>query len=88
VAFVAGGPLLTLTLQIEERIVDPNRHSHQENDRLGRIGSVEGMAGERGQADRAEHRREGEQHRHAGRDEGAERQATASSSGCTRLRAD
>ena len=67
---MAGGTLLALTLQIEEGVVDSDRHPHQQDHRLGRVGGMEDVARERREPHRGKHRREGEQDRYAGGDEG------------------
>ena len=69
----APRPLLALAAEVEERVVDADRHPDQQDHGLGRVAGRDHMARERGQTDRREHAREGEQHRQAGRDERAER---------------
>ena len=71
---VPGRALLALALHVEERVVDPDRHAHQQDHRARRVRRVRDVADERREADRAEHRREREQHRQAGGDERAERE--------------
>ena len=40
-----GVPLLPLALQVEERVVDADRHPHQQDHRVGRVGRVGEVAG-------------------------------------------
>ena len=70
---VAGCALLALALEIEQRVVDPDGHPHQQDHRLGRIGGMKNVAGKRREPDRPQHGREGEQDRYARGDERAER---------------
>ena len=69
---VPSGPLLALPLEVEQRVVDTDGHSDQ-HDHAGHGGLGMDQVRERGgDAHRRRHRREGEQHGHAGGDQGAE----------------
>ena len=72
VAAVPGLALLSLALDIEERVVDADRHSDQEHHGVRRVRCVHDVARELREPDRAEHGREREQHRDACGDERAE----------------
>ena len=69
---------LALALQVEERVVDADRHAHQQDHARGRVGLVDERAREVREAERGEHRGEGQQHRDPGREERAERDAAGS----------
>ena len=58
VARMAAGALLPLALQVEERVVDADRHPHQQHHRLGGVGGVSEVAEQLGEPERAEHGRE------------------------------
>ena len=68
----AAGPFLPLPAQVEQRVVDGDGHPDEQHDR-GRAG-VDGqpLPGDGEQGQRGEHRRPGQQHRDAGRDQRAE----------------
>ena len=69
---VALGPLLALALEVEQRVVDADGHADQ-HDHAGHGGVGVDQVRDRSQdADRGGHAGAGEQHRDAGRDQGAE----------------
>ena len=68
----ACGTLFTLTLEVEERVVDADGEPDQEDDLRDRLVHRHQPAGERQEADRREHRGEREQERHACGDDRAE----------------
>ena len=67
-------PLLALAAEIEERVVDADRHPHEDDDARRRVRRMDDVADDGAEADRREHRREREQHGQAGGDERAERE--------------
>ncbi len=67
------GTLFALPLQVEHRVVDSDREPDQEDDRADGVGHRQNLADERDEAKRAEHRRQPQQERDAGRDERPER---------------
>ena len=69
----ALGPFLAFPADVEQRVVDPDRHADQQDHAGGGVGGRHQVRGESGQAHRGGHRRERQQHRHAGRDQRAER---------------
>src|SRR5262245_62463021 len=69
---LAGRTLLTLTLEIEERVVNADGETDEEDDLGDGLVHRDDLARERGEADRGDHRREGEQERHERRDERTE----------------
>ena len=67
---MAGVALLELAPQVEHRVVDADRETDQEHDRIDRaLGDREQMAERPEQAERADHRGQPEQQRDAGCDE-------------------
>ena len=68
----ATAALLALAPDVEQRVVDPDRHAEQQDHGLRRVAGCDQVAGERRQPDRRQHAREREQHRQPGGHEGAE----------------
>src|SRR3954453_7979181 len=69
---LARGALLTLTLDVEERVVDADGQADQQHDRSDVLIHAEPLARDREQADRRHHAGERDDDRHGRRDEGAE----------------
>ena len=67
-----GGPFLALALQVEHRVVDPDREADQENHRVERLRRSEDLARDRPQAERRQDGRQREEERDSGRDQGSE----------------
>ena len=70
----ALAPLLALAAQVEERVVDADRHAHQQDHRVGGVRGRLDVADDRADAECAEEAREREPDRQQGGDERAERE--------------
>ena len=69
---LAGGPLLALALEVEERVVDADGEADQQDHGADVLIHRHEMARNRDETDGREHGREREEQRHAGGDERAE----------------
>ena len=70
----AAGPLLAGAAQVEQRVVDADRHADQQDHAGHRVGHRDEVARDAGQAERGGDAGERQQHRDAGGDQGAERE--------------
>ena len=70
----AAGPLLAGAAEVEQRVVDADRHADQQDHAGHRVGHRDEVARDAGQAERGGDAGERQQHRHAGGDQGAERE--------------
>ena len=69
-----GGPFLAFALQVEQRVVDPDREADQQDHRVDRFVARKHLARDRPQAEGRENGRQREDERDSGRDQGSERE--------------
>ena len=69
----ALGPFLPLAADVEQRVVDADRHADEQDDAGDRVARRDDVRGEGGESDGRCDRGQCQQQRHSGSDEGAER---------------